>query len=182
MTTPRFRVAGTVLSARNVQELAGFYERLLGWPRLADEPGWVILRADELGNALSFHEDEQYEPPVWPSESGSQMMMFHLDIATDDLDAGVARAIECGATRRRVPTAAGGPGHARPGRSPVLLVPVTALVTTSTTLSGADVDALADAVDASDDGLTALQEHLRGAGVADAATACRSRSGRRGRA
>jgi catechol 2,3-dioxygenase-like lactoylglutathione lyase family enzyme len=97
MTTPRFRHAGTVLSTRDVQALAAFYERLLGWPRLMDEDGWVVLRHDPAGHGLSFHEDCEYVPPVWPSVVGEQQMMMHLDIATDDLDAAVAHALECGA-------------------------------------------------------------------------------------
>jgi catechol 2,3-dioxygenase-like lactoylglutathione lyase family enzyme len=97
MSTPRFRIAGTVLSTRDAQALAAFYERLLGWPRRADEPGWVILRPDAAGHGLSFHEDVEFLPPTWPSRSDQQQMMVHLDIATDDLDAAVAHAVECGA-------------------------------------------------------------------------------------
>lgn len=92
----KLRVAGTVLSTRDAQSLATFYERLLGWSRLVDEPGWVIVRG-ETGTALSFHEDEHYVPPTWPSVPGEQLMMIHLDIATDDLDAAVDHALGCGA-------------------------------------------------------------------------------------
>ncbi|MDW3216597.1 MAG: VOC family protein [Ilumatobacteraceae bacterium] len=99
MSRPRLRIAGTVLSTRDPRGLAAFYERLLGWPRLMDEDGWVVLRDDPAGQALSFHGDDEYVPPTWPSVAGEQLMMLHLDIATDDLDAAVAHAIECGATR-----------------------------------------------------------------------------------
>ncbi len=92
------KIAGTVLATRDVRRLAMFYEQLLGWPRLADEPGWVILRADDASHGLSFHEDVHYVSPVWPSAPGEQQMTAHLDIGTDDLDAAVAHAIECGAT------------------------------------------------------------------------------------
>jgi catechol 2,3-dioxygenase-like lactoylglutathione lyase family enzyme len=97
MGAPRLRVAGTVLSSRDAQALAAFYERLLGWPRLADESGWVVLRPDPAGHGLSFHEDVEYIPPTWLSRPDCQQMMVHLDIATDDLDAAVAHAIGCGA-------------------------------------------------------------------------------------
>lgn len=90
------RVAGTVLSTRDAGALASFYERLLGWDRLVDEHGWVIVRG-ATGVALSFHDDEHYVPPIWPSVPGEQLMMMHLDVATDDLDAAVAHALECGA-------------------------------------------------------------------------------------
>ncbi|MDJ0768291.1 MAG: VOC family protein [Ilumatobacter sp.] len=98
MTTPRFRVAGTVLATRDAQALAAFYERLLGWPRRASEPGWVVLRPDGRSHGLSFHEDAAYVPPVWPSRVGEQQIMIHLDIATDDLDAAIGEAVAAGAT------------------------------------------------------------------------------------
>lgn len=87
-----------MLSAADARVLAAFYERLLGWPRVVDEPGWVILRSDENSQALSFHTDDEYRPPTWPSVHGEQIVMAHLDIATDDVDAAVAHALACGAT------------------------------------------------------------------------------------
>lgn len=99
MSGPRLRVAGTVFSTPDPDALASFYERLLAWPRLMNDDGWIVLRDDERGTALSFHVDEQYVAPVWPSTPGEQQMMLHVDIVTDDLDAAVARAIDCGATR-----------------------------------------------------------------------------------
>ncbi|HJR24719.1 MAG TPA: VOC family protein [Acidimicrobiales bacterium] len=98
MERPRLRIAGTVLSTRDARALAAFYERLLGWPRLADEAGWVVLRPDPTAHGLSFHEDAEYVPPTWPSQPDTQLMMVHLDIATDDLDGAVRHAVECGAT------------------------------------------------------------------------------------
>ena len=79
--------------------LSSGLERLLGWPRLQDEDGWVVLRDGLDGPALSFHGDDEYVAPTWPSTAGEQLMMMHLDIATDDLMAAVAHAIDCGATR-----------------------------------------------------------------------------------
>lgn len=99
MSSPRFRVASTVLSTRDVDVLATFYEQLLGIPRMADEPGWVVLRERPDAWGLSFHHDEHHVAPVWPSRAVDQQMMMHLDIAVDDVDLAVARAIECGATR-----------------------------------------------------------------------------------
>lgn len=94
---PRFRLAGTVLATRDARRLAGFYERLLGWPRVHDETGWVILHPGGDGAALSFHEDVEYVPPVWPSRPDRQQIMIHLDIGTNDLDAAIAHAVEVGA-------------------------------------------------------------------------------------
>lgn len=92
------QLAGTVLSTRDTGVLAAFYQRLLGLPKRYEEEGWVILRAEDSFQALSFHQDVEYTPPVWPSRPGRQLMMAHLDIATDDLVGAVAYAVECGAT------------------------------------------------------------------------------------
>jgi catechol 2,3-dioxygenase-like lactoylglutathione lyase family enzyme len=98
---PRFRISATVLGSSDAQALAGFYQLLLGWERVDDQPGWVRLRhpsGDPLPSGLSFHEESAHVPPVWPAGPGDPQMQAHLDIAVDDLDAGVEWAIECGAT------------------------------------------------------------------------------------
>lgn len=98
----QLRVATTTFSTPDARALAGFYERLLGWERHADEPGWVVLRPPGGGHALGFHHDEHYRRPTWPSTSDDQQMMVHLEIATDDLAAAVAHAVGCGATEADV--------------------------------------------------------------------------------
>ncbi len=99
MSVSHLRIAGTVFSTRDARGLAGFYERLLGWTRVADEAGWVIIVEDPKvrKHALSFHEDVEYVAPTWPSQPDEQLMMMHLDIAADDLEAAVAHAVACGA-------------------------------------------------------------------------------------
>jgi catechol 2,3-dioxygenase-like lactoylglutathione lyase family enzyme len=91
-------VSATVLGSPDPRRLATFYERLLGWRRVADEAGWVMLRPPEGGTGLSFQVEDAYEAPVWPPEAGRQQMMAHLDVGVDDLAAGVAWACELGAT------------------------------------------------------------------------------------
>jgi catechol 2,3-dioxygenase-like lactoylglutathione lyase family enzyme len=94
------RVSAAVLSAEDANELARFYARLLGWTVTEDKPGWVRLRhpsGDLAPAGLSFAHEAGHVAPVWPAVPGEQQMMVHLDIAVDDLDAGVAWAIECGA-------------------------------------------------------------------------------------
>ncbi len=97
MMQPRMRLAATVLDAPDARALAAFYEQLLGWPRVADELGWVMLRPPSGGTGLSFQSEPNFVPPVWPSAPGEQLMMLHLDIAVEDLDAGVAWALAVGA-------------------------------------------------------------------------------------
>ena len=94
---PRTRLVATVLAAPDPRELATFYERLLGWPRVTDKPNWVTLRPPDGGTGLSFQQEANYAPPVWPSQPDAPQIMMHLDIAVEDLDDGVAWASAAGA-------------------------------------------------------------------------------------
>jgi catechol 2,3-dioxygenase-like lactoylglutathione lyase family enzyme len=103
------RVTSAVLGAPDPRALAAFYERLLGWTLVANEParpgqpeedGWAMLRPPVAAPgllAMSFQYEPGYEPPVWPPVAGSQAMMMHLDIEVQDMDAAVAWAVEAGA-------------------------------------------------------------------------------------
>ena len=88
----------TTLATRDARRLAAFYEALLGWQRVADEPDWVVIAGRAGSHRIAFHEDVAHAEPVWPSEAGRQQMQMHLELATDDLDAAVAHALACGAT------------------------------------------------------------------------------------
>jgi len=88
----------TTLSSPDPSALARFYGRLLGWEIGTDEPDWVTLRNPDGGIGLAFHIEDVYQRPVWPSKLGQQIMMGHLEILVDDLEAGCAHARECGAT------------------------------------------------------------------------------------
>jgi hypothetical protein len=92
-----FRVTATVLDSKNPKNLASFYEELLGWRRVEDEPEWVRLRSIDDAQGLSFQLDQSYAPPQWPSAPDGQRMMSHLDIAVDDLQTAVAQALALGA-------------------------------------------------------------------------------------
>jgi hypothetical protein len=97
MTTPAFTLWGVVLGAPDARALAGFYQRLLGWPIEQDEPDWVKLRSPVGGPALSFQTEASYVRPVWPAGPGDQQMSVHLDIAVDDMAAAGEHAIAVGA-------------------------------------------------------------------------------------
>ncbi len=86
-----------MLGALEAQQLAAFYERLLGWPIAIDQGDWVMLRDPEGGTGLSFQSEPDHVPPVWPVEPGAQQMMIHLDVGVDDLDAAVVWAVNAGA-------------------------------------------------------------------------------------
>jgi catechol 2,3-dioxygenase-like lactoylglutathione lyase family enzyme len=89
---------GVVLDAPHASELAHFYQRLLGWTLYKDNPAWATLAPSETaGYNLSFQTEPNYVRPIWPSEPGKPIMMLHLDLEVDDLEAAVAHAVEVGA-------------------------------------------------------------------------------------
>ncbi len=98
MSQPHFRVSGATFSSLDTRRLARFYADLLGWVVVDDSGGWLRVRAPAGGMGLSFHHEERYVRPVWPSVEGEQLMMVHLDIGVEDLEAGVSRALELGAS------------------------------------------------------------------------------------
>jgi len=93
----RFSLSATVLESRDANALADFYHRLLGWPVISDEPGWVMLRPPGGGSGLSFSSDDAYRPPVWPATTDHNQMQLHLDIRVDDLAEAVEHALGTGA-------------------------------------------------------------------------------------
>ena len=93
-----YRPNGVVLDSPDASELAAFYERMLGWKRRSDEPGWVTLAPPDGGIGLSFQTDTRHVRPVWPAGDGDPQMQIHLDIEVQDLAAAVAYAQAAGAT------------------------------------------------------------------------------------
>ena len=107
MQRPAMRVSGPVLDAADPVGLARFYERLLGWsitdregprPGHPPEDGWARIVSPSGHMKIEFQWEPSYTQPVWPSIEGHQQMMIHLDIAVEDLDQGVAWAVEAGAS------------------------------------------------------------------------------------
>lgn len=94
---PSMRLRAVVLGSTDPQELASFYQRLLGWDREQDEPEWVRLSDPAGGPGLSFQLEPDHLPPTWPPLAGEQQMMMHLDVVVDDLTAASAHAVGVGA-------------------------------------------------------------------------------------
>ncbi len=92
------RVTAVTLNSPDPPALARFYARLLGWEITVDEGGWVELPNPDGGIGLSFHIEDVWQRPVWPSQPGKQIMQVHLEIKVDDLEEGAAHAQACGAT------------------------------------------------------------------------------------
>jgi predicted enzyme related to lactoylglutathione lyase len=95
------RLSGPVLDAADAIGLAHFYEQLLGWATtdsfIGPRGGWAVIRPPDGSLKMEFQGGPEYRRPVWPAVPGEQQMMIHLDIAVDDLERGVAHAIELGA-------------------------------------------------------------------------------------
>jgi catechol 2,3-dioxygenase-like lactoylglutathione lyase family enzyme len=94
------------MECADADEMAAFYSGLLGWDvdqRGDVDPdtgrsGWVLLRNPGGDIALAFGAHRSYRPPVWPQQPGEQSMMMHCEIAVDDVQAGVDRALAAGGT------------------------------------------------------------------------------------
>jgi catechol 2,3-dioxygenase-like lactoylglutathione lyase family enzyme len=95
---PTYQPSTVVLGAPDPRALAAFYQHLLGWAYGADEDDWVTLRHPQWAFSLGFQRETGHTPPAWPAGDGDQQMQVHLDVEVDDLAAGVAFAVEAGAT------------------------------------------------------------------------------------
>lgn len=104
MSEVRLRFRGPVLDtgAHDAVTTAEFYADLLGWTVTQEEAGssgtWALVESPTRELKIELQGVPDYRPPVWPNAAGEQQMMAHLDIAVDDVDAAVARAVELGAT------------------------------------------------------------------------------------
>ncbi|MGI6664555.1 MAG: VOC family protein [Christensenellaceae bacterium] len=97
-----------VLDSGNAEELALFYQKLLGWEKYGAKPEDEYLAVVSIEKpglpGLIFQEVEDYIPPVWPDAADAQRQMVHLDFHVEDVAEGVAHALACGATLSPVQT------------------------------------------------------------------------------
>ncbi|MEO6500513.1 MAG: VOC family protein [Jatrophihabitantaceae bacterium] len=105
MQRPPMRFSGPVLGSAEPLALAEFYARLLGWSVTDRETvasgetdhDWAMVRSPSRELKLEFQYEPHFTPPVWPPVEGKQQMLIHLDVGVQDLEAGVAWAVEAGA-------------------------------------------------------------------------------------
>lgn len=89
-----------VLECKDIPQLLDFYGQLLKWPVVYNIDTFVRIQSKDTGMCIAFQYDEDYIPPVWPSQAGKQQMMSHLDFGVSDkneLEAATKKAIELGA-------------------------------------------------------------------------------------
>ena len=118
-TSPRLSWTTVCIDCDDADRLAEFYCRLLGWQVTArDGRGWVQARDPDGGVGLNFQSEPGYRPPAWPEQRGEPAKMLHFEIMVDDVERGVAHALECGAAQ-----AAWQPPDRDPARLRVMLAP-----------------------------------------------------------
>lgn len=88
-------LGATSIDRADPAELADFYARLLGWRRMHETPDGGVVVITNGSHNLAMMRVDNYRPPTWPDPGVPQQM--HLDVAVDDLDTAVARAVELGA-------------------------------------------------------------------------------------
>lgn len=91
------RLSTVNINTLDPRGLGDFYARLLGWEVVTDDGDWVVIGHGDDYVRVSFELDENYTPPVWPSEPGQPPIQMHLDIRVTDLDGAVGHALGCGA-------------------------------------------------------------------------------------
>ena len=83
------------LDSSDARRDARFWSAVLGWEVASEQDEYAMLTGPG-GLALGFGTLEHHEAPGWPNEHGTKQ--FHLDLAVDDLDEGVAACVDLGAT------------------------------------------------------------------------------------
>lgn len=103
MADVQIRWQAVMIDCKEHVKLAQFYARLLNWTVVfaAEDYAGIAPYGTPYGGypGISFQRNPDYVPPVWPEQEGRQQTMEHLDLAVDDLDAAVAHALACGATK-----------------------------------------------------------------------------------
>ena len=124
------RLGAIVLDCANAEELAGFYERFLGWLKCSQEyegeTWWVVVNEKGEGTPLVFQEVSGYERPVWPPKPGQPQQMMHLDfyVKPNESEEAVAQAIACGATPAEEQLSDGWTVMLDPAGHPFCIIPV----------------------------------------------------------
>lgn len=85
-----------VIDCDDPDELAVFYERLLGMVRIDNDPDWVSIGDAPDRPAIAFQAVTPYVPPQWPGHVHPQQA--HIDVRVKDLDLAETEVLALGAT------------------------------------------------------------------------------------
>lgn len=84
-----------VFESASPEELAKFYQQILGGEVFVEDDDWVELVSADGDPRLSFQLSPGHIPPVWPGDDGDQQS--HLDIRVDDLAVAHEQLLAAGA-------------------------------------------------------------------------------------
>jgi predicted enzyme related to lactoylglutathione lyase len=90
-------MGGVTIDSEHAGRLADFYAKLFGWEKFYKSEEFAAIRSPDKSQTIGFQTVDDYSPPVWPWETGKQAQMMHLDVTAEDVRAGIAHALECGA-------------------------------------------------------------------------------------
>ncbi len=89
---------GLVIDSADPSALAGFYEQLLGFDRVQDEPDFVVIGDAPDRPGLAFARVDDFRAPIWDDPERQQQM--HVDVRVADLAEATAAAVSLGARER----------------------------------------------------------------------------------
>lgn len=99
---PKIKLYALTVDCKEPYALATFYAALLGWEIPFYDEDWACVGAPGAAQGaypgITFQRNPDYQPPIWPEQTGAQQQMAHMDFAVNDLEKAVAHAITCGAT------------------------------------------------------------------------------------
>ena len=97
--TPTLTLSTVNISTDDPPGLAHFYARLLGWPVVAEEPDWALLRDPAGGVGVSCQTETGYRRPTWPA--GASRLWLRTALATS-LAVMLSDASFCGSSQARM--------------------------------------------------------------------------------
>ncbi len=97
MAYETYTLGNVMVDCADEKELQNFYAELLGWEkrRLFARPA---VKGPN-GIVFLFCEESDYEPPVWPEQSGKQQKQMHFDFQVASIAEAVKRAEDLGAKK-----------------------------------------------------------------------------------
>lgn len=84
-----------VIDCEDPDQLAQFYEQLLGMVRIDNDPDWVSIGDAADRPALAFQAVSPYVAPEWPGHLRPQQA--HIDVKVKDLDLAENQVLAIGA-------------------------------------------------------------------------------------
>lgn len=97
----KIKMYSFTLDCQNPHKLAEFYTALLGWEIVFSNEEYACAAPPGVQQGaypgITFQQNPEYKPPVWPAAQNEQQQMAHLDFAVDDVEKAVRHAVDCGA-------------------------------------------------------------------------------------